>query len=52
MTNTITLKDKHSGNLVWITLRDGIVVGAAGSDPNRYLGKTEQRARHMARYGR
>ena len=49
--NTLKLKDKHSGCYVWLNLRDCIVVGAMGSDPRRFLGLTEARARHIARYG-
>jgi hypothetical protein len=51
MTNTMRLRDKASGNSVWISVRDGVVVGAMGSDPGRFVGLTEQRARHIARYG-
>lgn len=50
MTNTTKLNDKGHGQ-IWITVRDGVVVGAMGSDPQRYLGLTEARARHVARYG-
>ncbi len=48
---TTKLKDKRSGGIVWITVRDGVVVGAMGSDPKRFIGMTEARARHVARYG-
>lgn len=47
---TLVLKDKMRGR-IWLALRDGVVVGAMGSDPVRYLGLTESRARHIARYG-
>lgn len=46
----LKLNDKGRG-YIWLTLRDGIVVGAMGSDPKRYIGLTEARARHIARYG-
>jgi hypothetical protein len=52
MTNTTTLKLKNkSAGHVWLTIRDGAVVGAMGSDPSRFIGLTESRARHIARYG-
>lgn len=47
----LILKDRMSGNRIFLTLRDGIVVGAMGSDPSRYLHLTEAAARHKARYG-
>ena len=47
----LTLPDKHSGCKIFLRLRDGVVVGAMGSDPKRYIGLTEARARHLARYG-
>lgn len=47
----LTLRDRASRLTIWLWLRDGVVVGAAGSDPARYLGMTEARARHVARYG-
>ena len=47
----VSLKDRYSGNLVWLTVRDGVVVGAMGSDPKRYLGMTLDAAKHYARYG-
>ena len=50
-TSTIKLKDRHSGGHVWLTVRNGTVVGAMGSDPKRYLGMALDRARHVARYG-
>jgi len=46
----IKLKDRSRGH-VWLTVRDGRVVGAMGSDPERYTGKTLEEARHLARYG-
>ena len=50
MTNTITIKNRSAGRLT-LTIRDGVVVGAFGSDPARFVGLTEARARHVARYG-
>jgi hypothetical protein len=47
----VTLKDRDSGNLVWLSVRDGVVVGAMGPDPKRYLGMTLNAAKHFARYG-
>jgi hypothetical protein len=50
MNTTLTLKDRVSGNRMYLSLRDGVVVGAMGADPKRYLGLTEQAAKHKARY--
>ena len=50
-TSSVKLKDRYSGAHVWLTVRDGTVVGAMGSDPKRYLGMTLDRAKHVARYG-
>ena len=50
-TSTVKLKDRYSGAHVWLTVRDGTVVGAMGSDPKRYVGMTLDRAKHVARYG-
>jgi hypothetical protein len=50
MITTITLRDRVSGNQMYLTLRDGTVIGAMGSDPARYMGLTEAQARHKARY--
>ena len=47
---TLVLKDRMSGHKIYLTLRDGTVVGAMGSEPRRYLGLTEKEARHKARY--
>lgn len=47
----IKLKDRYSGAHVWLTVRDGRVVGAMGSDPKRYMGMSFDEARHHARYG-
>ena len=48
---SIKLKDRYSGGHVWLTVRDGTVVGAMGSDPKRYLGMTLDQAKHVARHG-
>jgi hypothetical protein len=47
----IKLKDRHSGGHVWLTIRDGRIVGVMGFDPSRYMGMTLEEARHHARYG-
>jgi hypothetical protein len=47
---TLTLKDRASGNKMYLTIRDGVVVGAMGADPARYMGLTEAQAKHRARY--
>lgn len=47
----LKLKDRYSGSHVWLTVRDGTVVGVMGSDPKRYLGMSVDRAKHVARYG-
>jgi len=47
----LKLKDRHSGNYVYLTVRGGVVVGAMGSDPKRFVGLTVERARHIARHG-
>lgn len=44
------LADKIRGEVV-IRLRDGIVVGATGSEPERYIGLTLDKARRLARFG-
>lgn len=49
--SVIKLKDRYSGGYVWLTMRDGNVVGVMGSDPKRYLGMALDRAKHVARYG-
>ncbi len=43
----LILKDKHR-NRIFLTLRGGVVVGAMGSEPARYLGLTEAAARLKA----
>ena len=50
-TSTVKLKDRYSGAHVWLTVRDGTVVGAMGSDPKRYVGMPLDQAKHVARYG-
>ncbi|GMV19993.1 MAG: hypothetical protein AMXMBFR56_82170 [Polyangiaceae bacterium] len=49
-TSSLRLRDRVSGNFIYLTLRDGVVVGAMGADPSRYVGLTEQQARHKARF--
>lgn len=48
---TLILKDKVSGNRIFLTVRDDQVVGAMGSDPKRYMGLPVATARYVARYG-
>jgi hypothetical protein len=47
----VRLKDRYSGGLIFLTVRDGVVVGAMGTEPKRYLGMTLDTAKHYARYG-
>jgi len=49
-TTDLKLRDRGRGHIV-ITLRDGVVVGAMGSEPERFMGLTLEQARHLARYG-
>lgn len=49
-TTVVKLKDRDRGHIV-LTVRDGVVVGAMGSEPKRYVGMTLDRAKHVARYG-
>lgn len=49
-TTMIKLKDRDRGH-VTLTIRDGVVIGAGGSDPRRFMGKTLARAKHIARHG-
>lgn len=51
MTTTMKLKDRYSGGSIWITLCDGLVVGAMGCEPQRFVGLTARKALHLARYG-
>lgn len=47
----IRITDKHRGQIT-LTMRDGIVIGAMGSEPQRYIGLTELRARQLAARGK
>jgi hypothetical protein len=47
----LALKDKGRGT-IWLWMRDGIVIGAMGSEPRRYLGLTKSQSRYLARYGK
>jgi hypothetical protein len=47
----LTLRDKLSGGQIFLITRDGVVTGAMGCEPDRYLGKSIDRARQIARYG-
>ncbi len=47
---TEVLRDRERGT-IHLTIRDGVVVGAMGSEPKRFIGLTVDRARHVARYG-
>lgn len=49
-TTVVKLKDRDRGHIV-LTVRDGVVVGAMGSEPKRYVGMPLDRAKHVARYG-
>lgn len=49
-TTQIKLKDRASGCFIFLAIRDGVVVGAMGSEPARFVGLTEEQARHRARY--
>jgi hypothetical protein len=51
MATTLNLKDRVSGGRIYLTIRDGVVVGAMGADPARYMGLTEAQAVRKARYG-
>lgn len=46
----IRIPDKSRGEVV-IRLRDGVVVCATGSEPERYIGLTLDGAKHLARFG-
>lgn len=43
----ITLRDKGRGSIA-LTIRDGVVTGATGSEPKRFMGLTESDARKLA----
>lgn len=45
----LILRDKSSRMLMYLTIRNGIVVGAMGSDPSRYMGLSEDQARKLAK---
>lgn len=42
----------YRGGTVYLTVRNGIVVGAMGSDPKRYMGMPLELAREYARHQR
>jgi len=44
----LILRDKISRNPIHLKIRDGVVVGAMGSDPSRYVGLSEDQARMVA----
>lgn len=46
----LKLRDRASGQWIWLVIRDNRVTGAMGSSPARYIGLTEAEARHKARY--
>lgn len=48
--STLRLKDRSRGHIV-LNVCDGVVRGAMGSEPQRFLGKTVAQARRIARYG-
>ncbi len=43
----VTLRDQGRGEIV-LTIRDGIVVGATGSEPDRFMDLKEADARNLA----
>ncbi len=47
---TIVLRDRVSGGRIWLRVVGGVVVGAMGSEPARFVGLSESAARHRARY--
>lgn len=47
----LQLKDRYSGSTISLTVRDGRVVGALGTEPKRYMGMTLDEAKRYARYG-
>ena len=47
----LNLHDKRSGGRIYLWIRDGVVVGAMGCEPERFIGRTVDDARHIARYG-
>lgn len=44
-------RGRYSGGRIYLWIRDGIVAGAMGCEPSRYMGRTIAAARHIARYG-
>lgn len=50
MSNTVKLNDKVRGT-IHLNVVDGKVVGALGSEPERYVGLSVDAAKHLARYG-
>ena len=49
-TTSLALKDRSRGT-IWLSIRDGVVVGAMGSEPERYIGLTVALAQRLARTG-
>ena len=49
-TTSLALKDRSRGT-IWLSIRDGVVVGAMGSDPKRFIGLTVALAQRLARTG-
>ena len=49
-TTSLALKDRSRGT-IWLSIRDGVVVGAMGSEPERYIGLTVVLAQRLARTG-
>lgn len=47
----IVLHDRYSGGPIHLVVRQGVVTGAMGCEPERYVGLREDDARHYARYG-
>jgi hypothetical protein len=49
MKTEIEIKDRASGQRMWLYLRDGIVVGALGCEPHNWIGLTEAAAHLRSR---
>jgi hypothetical protein len=47
-TETVKIKDRVSGGAIWLNVRDGVVVGAMGADPKRFVGLPVEQARRVA----
>lgn len=47
----LKLKDRYSRQDIFLTVKNGVVVGAVGSEPKRYMGMSLAMAKHYARYG-